>query len=196
MKSANAYKKRHNYIGREVIVLENVIILDGKKYYRYHTLYVTEEGEVFNAKFKKMTPKDNALWFSTLSAERNIDGTIKRKKHKVNRIVYEAITGEKVSSSCRVINKDGDLDNYSFDNLEVVKISDLPVTYDFSKYYKISAEDRAKIQEDKTHSAAELAKEYNVTVATIQKIQSGCTGKGWHERIKNVENESKRKKAL
>lgn len=157
------------------------VIVDGVKYYRYKTVFVTEDGLIVNASMKKMEPlADHCLWIKEKKIERNKDGSRKRRKYKVNRIVYEAISGDTIESTQRVINIDGNPNNYAFSNLKKVSIKELSLTKNFSKQFKVSPEDREKIR-NSTETDDALAKKYDCSKTTIRKIRKGAQGRAWYK---------------
>ena len=125
--------------------------------------------------------KDHCLWiYDTDYTQKNKDGSRKRFKYKINRIVYEAVTGETLSPKYRIINIDGNLDNYAFSNLKKVSIEELTRQRDFTSQYKIPVEDREKIRQS-IEPEKELAKKYGVSTITIQKIRSNQIGRNWYK---------------
>lgn len=158
------------------------IEVNGVKIYKYKAVLVSEDGHVYNQAMKEKIPlKDHCLWiYDTNLAERNKDGSRKRKKYKINRIVYEAVTGETLSPKYRIINIDGNLDNYAFTNLKKVSIEDIMRQRDFTMQYKISEEDRKVIRKSLEPDKV-LAKKYGVSTVTIQKIRANGVGRNWYK---------------
>ncbi len=158
------------------------IEVNGVKFYQYKAVFVTEDGHVYTGAMKELIPlADHSLWIKEKTIERNKDMSRKRKKYKVNRIVYEAISGDEVDSSHRVINIDGNLDNYAYSNLKKVSIKELANKKDYSSQYKIKEEDREEIRNSEETDKA-LAEKYGCSIVTIRKIRANTVGRKWYKK--------------
>lgn len=127
-----------------------------------------------------------------------IDGKMKRLDNA--RIVYEAVTKERLSASVVMKRKDGNYENCAFDNILIVSRKEHLKNNNYSSLYALSREEVAEIKakydietrrklgakgKNMHPSYNELAREYGVSKSTIVKVIKGNYVYDLEEKAKN-----------
>ena len=137
------------------------------KYYAFHGYRISLDGEILNSSGKKMKiSEDGHIWLQ-------IDG--KKRRRLAGRIVYEAVTKQRLGRDYVLVFQDGDCTNIAFANISAVKRKDFFKDFDWQKLKKISPEQQKVIRLEFTNgkSKQQLARDYDCCVPTITKIVNG-----------------------
>ena len=155
---------------------------DGKMYYCYYVNYISEDGRMYNDKWVEIRPKNGKVWFRT--GKKNKDGTTNRRCLRYTRVVYEAVTGMTLDKQVIIRQMNGDLKDYRFENLQIMKRGEAASQRSRESYYKKPAEIRKKIVQEYNYedhfkkgawgknshpTMKELAKKYGLNVMTVSR---------------------------
>ena len=161
---------------------DNTIMHNGKLYYCYYINYISKDGHMYNDKWEEIYPKNGKIWFRT--GKKNKDGTPNRRYLRYTRVVYEAVTGKTLDKKTIIRQKNGDLNDYSFENLQILKKGETADYRSKERYYKKPAEVRKRIAQEYNYeehfrqgawgkksspSMKELAEKYGLNVMTISR---------------------------
>ena len=142
---------------------------DGKMYYCYYVNYISEDGHMYNDRWVEIRPKNGKVWFRT--GKKNKDGTTNRRCLRYTRVVYEAVTGLTLDKQVVIRQMNGDLKDYRFENLQIMKKGAAASQRSRESYYKKPAEIRKKI-----------VQEYNYE----DHFKKGAWGKSSHPTMKDL----------
>ena len=133
--------------------------------YEYNGYNITKDGTVKNQNGKIMSVSDG-----------KISLTIHGKKYRrlAGRVVWAAVNGRELTAKEILLYKDGNKDNISYDNLEVLQRKEYFSGCEWPTIRKFNKEKQKEILSRAGNlSVPELAAEYKCCEQTIRKVLNG-----------------------
>lgn len=133
--------------------------------YEYNGYSITKDGTVRNQNGKVMSVSDGQISLT-------IHG--KKRRRLAGRIVWAAINGRELTAKEVLVYRDGNRDNISYDNLEVLQRKEYFSGCEWSTLRKLNKEKQREILvKSDILSIQELAAEYKCCDQTIRKVLRG-----------------------